>query len=116
MVIGIGEASFALAFKPEELEQISRMLAKITANRFAQRRERRFAEFVRTVVPNKNIAPNYAWRNCFKTVSIEAGIEHRILDSIQGHSSRNVAEGYGEVTIKTQAAAIAKLPRYKVPL
>ena len=42
--------------------------------------------------------------------------EHRILDSIQGHSSRNVAEGYGEVTIKTQAAAIAKLPRYKVPL
>jgi len=25
-------------------------------------------------------------------------------------------EGYGEVTIKTQAAAIAKLPRCKVPL
>ncbi|HEY5504529.1 MAG TPA: hypothetical protein VIK28_05170 [Sedimentisphaerales bacterium] len=48
------------------------------------------------------------------TVGIEAGIQHRILDAIQGHSSRNVAEGYGEVTIKTQAAAIAKLPRYKV--
>jgi hypothetical protein len=32
----------------------------------------------------------------------------------QGHQSRNVAEGYGEVTIKTQAAAIAKLPRYKM--
>ena len=50
----------------------------------------------------------------FKTVGIEAGIEHRILDAIQGHRPRNVAEGYGEVTIKTQAAAIAKLPRYKV--
>jgi len=41
-------------------------------------------------------------------------IEHRILDSIQGHSSGNVAEGYGEVTIRTQAAAIAKLPRYEI--
>jgi hypothetical protein len=33
----------------------------------------------------------------------------------QGHRPRNVAaEGYGDVTIKTQAAAIAKMPRYKV--
>ena len=47
----------------------------------------------------------------FKTVGIEVGIEHRILDAIQGHRPRNVAEGYGEVTIKMQAAAIAKLPR-----
>ena len=52
----------------------------------------------------------------FKTVGIEAGIEHRILDAIQGHRPRNVAEGYGEITIKTQATAIAKLPRYKVQL
>ncbi len=32
----------------------------------------------------------------------------------QGHRPRNAAEGYGEVSIKTQAAATAKLPRYKV--
>lgn len=76
----------------------------------------RIAEFVRTVVPDKNVAPSHGWRHRFKTTGIEAGIEHRILDSIQGHSPRNVAEGYGEVTIKTQAAAIAKLPRYKVAL
>jgi hypothetical protein len=52
-----------------------------------------------------------AWRHRFKTVGIEAAIEHRILDAIQGHRPRNVAEGSGEVTIKTQAAAIAKLHR-----
>jgi site-specific recombinase XerD len=75
----------------------------------------RIAEFVRTVVPDKNVAPSHGWRHRFKTVGIEAGIEHRILDAIQDHSSRNAAEGYGEVTIKTQAAAIAKLPRYNVP-
>jgi hypothetical protein len=59
---------------------------------------------------------------CFKrefvrslqTKDIKQAIEHRILDVIQGHSPRSVAEGYGEVTIKTQATAIAKLPRYKV--
>jgi len=74
----------------------------------------RIGEFVRTVVSDKNVAPSHGWRHRFKTVGIEAGIEHRILDSIQGHHPRNVAEGYGDVTIKTQAAAIAKLSRYKV--
>ena len=70
----------------------------------------RIAEFVRTVVSDKNVAPSHGWRHRFKTVGIEAGIEHRILDAIQGHRPRSDGEGYGEVTIKTQAAAIAKLP------
>jgi integrase len=74
----------------------------------------RIAEFVRTVVRDKNVAPNHAWRHRFKTGGIEAGIEHRILDAIQGHRPRNVAEGYGEVSTKAQAAAIAKMPRYLV--
>jgi len=74
----------------------------------------RIAELVRTVVPDKNVAPSHGRRHRFKTVGIEAGIEHRILDAIQGHRPRNVAEGYGEVSIKAQAAAVAKLPRYKV--
>jgi integrase len=72
----------------------------------------RIADFVRTVVSDKNVAPSHGWRHRFKTVGIEAGVEHRILDAIQGHTSRNVAEGYGEVTIKAQAAAIGKLPPY----
>lgn len=73
----------------------------------------RIAEFVRTVVSDKNVAPNHGWRHRFKTVGMEAGIEHRILDAIQGHRPRNDGEGYGEVTIKSQAAAIAKIPRYR---
>lgn len=74
----------------------------------------RLAEFVRTVIPDKNVAPNHGWRHRFKTIGIDAGIEHRVLDAIQGQSPRNVAEGYGEVSIKAQARAIAKIPRYKV--
>jgi len=72
----------------------------------------RITEFVRTVVSDKNVAPNHGWRHRFKTVGMETGIEHRILDAIQGHRPRNDGEGYGEVTIKSQAAAIAKMPRY----
>lgn len=66
------------------------------------------------MVPGKQVAPSHAWHHHLKTTGIEAGIEHRILDAIQGHRPRNVAEGYGEITIKTQTAAIAKMPRYKI--
>lgn len=72
----------------------------------------RLAESARKIVPDKNVAPNHGWRHRFKTVGMEAGIELRFLDAIQGQAPRTVAEGYGEVTIKTQATAIAKLPRY----
>jgi hypothetical protein len=36
------------------------------------------------------------------------------LDAIQGHAARTAAEGYGEVTIRTMAAAIERLPRLVV--
>ena len=74
----------------------------------------RLAEFVRTVVSDPNVAPNHAWRHRFKTVGMEAGIEHRVLDAIQGQRPRNVAESYGEVTIRAQAAAMGKVPHYRI--
>jgi hypothetical protein len=45
-------------------------------------------------------------RHRFKTVGIESGIEHRILDAIQGHRPRNAAEGYGEVTNEFMTTAV----------
>ncbi len=50
----------------------------------------RLAEFSRALVPDKNVAPNHGWRHRFKTVGMEAGIDHRVLDDIQGQSARNV--------------------------
>ena len=38
-----------------------------------------------------------------------------ILDAIQGQAPRSVADSYGDVTVKTMAAAIAKLPRAHPP-
>ena len=73
----------------------------------------RLAEFAGDVLP-ENVAPNHGWRHRFKTVGIEIGIEHRILDAIQGQQARNVSETYGEVSLKAQASAISKFPRYEL--
>lgn len=71
----------------------------------------RLREFARGIVTDPNVAPNHGWRHRFKTVGIEAGIAPRILDAIQGQAPASVADTYGEVTIKAQAQAIAKIPR-----
>ncbi|RWH69497.1 MAG: hypothetical protein EOQ86_30375 [Mesorhizobium sp.] len=74
----------------------------------------RLAEFGRTFVPDPNVAPNHGWRHRFKTVGMEAGIPPRILDAIQGQAARTVADTYGEVTLKTMAGQISKLPFYLI--
>lgn len=71
-------------------------------------------EFVREVVKDKNVDPSHGWRHRFKTVGIDQGVEMRVLDAIQGHAPRNVSEGYGDVTIKAKANAIAKFPTIDV--
>jgi hypothetical protein len=72
----------------------------------------RLAEFVRTIIKDKNVAPNHGWRHRFKTIGMEAKVAPRILDAILGQRPRTVAETYGDITIKTLAAAIARFPRY----
>jgi integrase len=74
----------------------------------------RLAAFARAVVADRNVAPNHGWRHRFKTVGMEAGIDPRILDAIQGQAPRSVAESYGDVTVRTMAAAIEKLERIRI--
>jgi integrase len=74
----------------------------------------RVREFVRGVVKDKDVAPNHGWRHRLKTVGREVGIEERVLDAICGHAPGTVGGGYGDVTLKTKAAAIVRLPRYEV--
>jgi integrase len=74
----------------------------------------RLSEFARTVIIDPNVAPLHGLRHRFKTVGMEAGVPTRVLDAIQGHAPRTAAEGYGEVTIKTMAAAMERIPRVEV--
>jgi len=74
----------------------------------------RLSEFARELVPDPNVAPNHGWRHRFKTLWREAGLDPRIMDAIQGHAPRRVADDYGDVTIKAMAAALEKFPRYQI--
>lgn len=72
----------------------------------------RMREFVRPIVPDPRVQPNHGWRHLFTTLCIDAEIEGRVYNAIQGHAARTVAEQYGDVTIRAKAAAIGKLPRF----
>ncbi|MBB3952352.1 DUF6538 domain-containing protein [Aureimonas jatrophae] len=74
----------------------------------------RLSAFVRTVVTDPNVAPFHGWRHRFKTVGMEVGIPPRVLDAIQGHAPRSVSDSYGQVTLRTMAQEIEKLPPFKL--
>ncbi len=74
----------------------------------------RVQEFVRTIVADPNVAPNHGWRHKFKTIGIDAGIQERVLDAIQGHQPKNVSQGYGSVSLVARASAMRKFPRYEI--
>ena len=73
------------------------------------------AEWLRRdgLVPD-GMQPNHAWRHRLKTQCREIGISDRVADAIQGHAGRTAADDYGDVTLKTKADAIAKLPSYGI--
>jgi site-specific recombinase XerD len=73
----------------------------------------RLAEFARTVVTDPNVAPLHGLRHRFKTVGMDAGVSTRVLDAIQGHAARTAGDGYGQVTVKAMADAMAKVPRVR---
>jgi integrase len=76
----------------------------------------KIAEWVRNSVGiiDKRIQPNHAWRHRFKTAGRNADIAVDYLDAIQGHSSRNSGEKYGEYAVETLYREICKLPRINV--
>jgi integrase len=64
-------------------------------------------------VTDKAIMPNHAWRHTFKTICLEAGIEERAADYMQGHASKGQGRRYGANTIPALAAQLAKFPRFE---
>jgi integrase len=73
----------------------------------------RLAVYIRTVVPDPEIAPNHGWRHTFKTLGRDADIDSVILDAITGHAPNTEGARYGEVTMKAKSIAIGKFPRLR---
>ncbi|WP_170760416.1 DUF6538 domain-containing protein [Ruegeria lacuscaerulensis] len=63
------------------------------------------------LVPD-DVRPTHAWRHRFKSQCIELGILKRVYDAIQGHSSNDASDNYGDVSLKAKIDAINKLPLY----
>ncbi len=108
-LLELGFAAFVTGAQPGYLFLKAGKSGDITGLRRALKN--RLAQFARDVVKDPNVAPNHGWRHRFKTLGIEAGIDHRILDAIQGQSARTVAESYGDVTLKAMANAMSKFPK-----
>jgi integrase len=64
-------------------------------------------------VTDPAIMPNHAWRHTFKSICLEAGIEERAADYMQGHASKGQGRRYGSNTIPALADQLAKFPRFE---
>jgi len=111
-LVELGFLDFVAASKPGHLFVTPRKDGNVLKP--VKTAQNRLREFVRKVVKDPNVDPNHGWRHRFKTVGLEEGISERILDSIEGHAGKTVGDSYGDVTIKAQAAAMARFPRYSV--
>jgi integrase len=78
---------------------------------FAKGSYKRVLDFVRTIVTDERVQPNHAWRHRFKTISRNLGIDHRVVDAIQGHAARTSGEDYGNVSVLAMARVIDAIPR-----
>lgn len=105
------QAQGALFYDP------SKQRAKTDDNRHFKKVGEKLAQWVRMEVgiTDKALKPNHAWRHLFKTLAGEAGIEEKVADAIQGHTSSSVSRRYGQVTLRNKADAIAAFPRFGVP-
>lgn len=81
---------------------------------FAKGSYKRVVGFVRTVVTDKRVQPNHAWRHRFKTIARTLGLDHRVVDAIQDHASRTAGEDYGDVTLKAMSRVIAAIPHVEL--
>lgn len=64
-------------------------------------------------VTDPAIRPNHGWRHTFKGICLEAGIEERAADYMQGHAPKGQGRKYGANTIPALAAQLAKFPRFE---
>jgi integrase len=78
---------------------------------FAKGAYKRVLDFVRTVVTDKRVQPNHGWRDRLKTIARNFGLDHRVVDAIQGHAPRTAGEDYGDVSVVAMARVIAAIPR-----
>lgn len=75
---------------------------------------KRIYTMVRSLLTDKRVQPNHAWRYTFKTYGHDAGLDCLTVDAICGHAARTQGEKYRGITVKKRMEAMAAFPRYKL--
>ncbi|WP_316399328.1 hypothetical protein [Bradyrhizobium sp. 33ap4] len=84
------------------------------ANPHWQKVGERLAEWIRKLGIPKGVQPNHGWRHRFSSAAMDAEMDERIQNIIQGHAPANEARAYGDLWPQTAQREIRKLPRYEV--
>jgi integrase len=94
----------------------TRQRVQSTDNRHSKKVGEKLAQWVRkdVGVSDPAVKPNHGWRHTFKTICLEAGIEERAADYMQGHASKGVGRSYGSNTVPALARQLALFPRFPV--
>jgi integrase len=72
----------------------------------------RLAETARETVSDPRVQPNHGWRHRFTVKAAEAGLSDSVVDAIQGHAPRTVADArYRKHSLTTLANALELYPR-----
>jgi hypothetical protein len=75
---------------------------------FAKGSYKRVVDFVRTVVTDKRVRPNHAWRHRLKTIARDLGLDHRVIDCIQGHAARTARQGQMRAELQNHVAVLLR--------
>jgi integrase len=79
--------------------------------RYATNFAKRWGFYLRETVGLKSTArPSHGFRHTFKTLAREAQIPIDVNDAITGHAGKGVGQQYGEMPLKTMAAALRQFP------
>lgn len=77
---------------------------------FARGSYKRVLDFVRTIVTDKRVQPNHAWRHRLKSIARTHRFDPRVVDAIQGHAARTSSDDYGDVSVTAMAHVINDIP------
>jgi integrase len=71
--------------------------------------------FVRQLgLKDPRLSPSHSWRHRIKTSGRKYGLAQDILNAITGHSSKSVADSYGEFPVDALFREISKIPRLEL--
>lgn len=90
------------------------LFAELSPDKFGKRGgngTKMIGRFVRQLgLKDPRLSPSHSWRHRIKTLGRRHGLAQDILNAITGHTSKSVADSYGEFPVEALFREISKIP------